>query len=139
MEDLLRNDDKNSIYDIVQPLYRAKPWINLVGFMLLLIGVLQVIMVSIAVAVQGGLASLIGFLFGLLLAAPLVWPGVVLIKAASALDDAHLNGDNQALADAMSKLKTYFTIVGVLMLIGFVLAAGSIIIQLVVMAQTGVL
>ena len=50
-----------------------------------------------------------------------IWMGVLLFQSASAVERAHQSDDAAALMESLSKLKTYFTIMGVLTLIGLVL------------------
>ncbi|HEX6928792.1 MAG TPA: DUF5362 family protein, partial [Gammaproteobacteria bacterium] len=49
------------------------------------------------------------------------WIGVVLFQSASAIDLAYTQGDQEAAVRAMDKLKVYFVINGVLLLIGILL------------------
>ena len=49
-----------------------------------------------------------------------IWIGVLLFQTASTVEAAQASGSKMELHGAMSKLKTYFTIYGVLALIGII-------------------
>ena len=85
------------------PLAQSKGWMKLLGVMMIIYGIL------IAISVVG-----------LIIAWIPVWIGVLLFQAVSAVEQAQLGGDADAMLRAMGKLKTYFTISGVLMLIGII-------------------
>jgi hypothetical protein len=51
-----------------------------------------------------------------------IWLGVLLFKAAGAAEAAQLTGDRMQLEESLRKIKTYFVINGLLMLIMLVLA-----------------
>jgi len=92
------------IRGIVEPLYRGKFWMQLLGVVSILYGVLLAITIV-----------------GLIVAWIPIWAGVALMQAAGASSRAFEGGDAVEMARAMAKLKTYFTIFGVLMLIGIIL------------------
>jgi len=48
--------------------------------------------------------------------------GILLLKVAQLAEEAHRSGNKADLATVMAKLKTFFTITGVLSLIGMVMA-----------------
>ncbi|WKE65799.1 DUF5362 domain-containing protein [Gallaecimonas kandeliae] len=87
------------------PLFQARGWLRLVGVM----------------AIIGGVAQALSIV-GLLVAWLPIWMGVLLFQSAGALEGAQL-GSEQAMQDAMAKLKTYFTIMGILTLIGIIFVA----------------
>ena len=98
------------IRGIVEPLYRGKFWMQLLGVVSILYGVLLAITI-----------------IGLIVAWIPIWAGVVLMQAAGASSRAFERGDAVEMTRAMAKLKTYFTIFGVLMLIGIILTVASMI------------
>lgn len=57
-------------------------------------------------------------LVGLLWAWLPIWMGVLLMQAGSAIEAAERSGSVEAFTDALAKLKTYFTLMGVTVLIG---------------------
>ncbi|TVP86837.1 MAG: hypothetical protein EA347_08765 [Thioalkalivibrio sp.] len=95
--------------NIIEPLYRGKFWMQLLGVISILYGVL------IALSIVG-----------LIIAWIPIWAGVVLMQAAGSTSRAYDSGDALEMRNAMAKLKTYFTIFGVLMLIGIVLMLLSV-------------
>lgn len=87
------------------PLYSAKFWMKLVAVMAIIYGVL------IALSI-----------IGIIVAWLPIWLGILLFQSAGQIEQAYLADDAQALHNALSKLRTYFTIFGVLTLIGLVVA-----------------
>lgn len=92
------------VQDLSLPLAQSKGWMKLLGVMMIIYG----IMIALS-------------LVGLIIAWLPIWIGVLLFQAASAVEQAQLEGEAEALLRALGKLKTYFTITGVLMLIGIIL------------------
>ncbi len=97
-----------NIREIAAPLYGAKFWMQLVGVMMIIYGVLIAI-------------TIVGLIFAWL---P-IWLGVLLFQTAKAVELAYSSEDEASFLAAMGKLKTYFTIMGVLTLIGLIFAASS--------------
>ena len=96
------------IQALSEPLFRAKGWMKLVAVMMIIYGALTAL-------------SIIGIIIAWL---P-IWMGVLLFQSAGQIERAHTAGDEDALVTSLAKLKTYFTITGILTLIGicvFVLA-----------------
>lgn len=93
------------IRTISEPLYRAKFWLQLVGVLMIIYGVL--ICLSI---------------IGIVIAWLPIWMGVLLFQCAGQVERAHTADDADAMLMAMAKLKTYFTIMGVLTLIGLIVS-----------------
>lgn len=94
-----------NIQRLIEPLYRGKFWMQLVGVMLILGGVFTALSIV-----------------GILIAWIPIWAGVSLMQAAGSIDQAYMAGDEGEAAMAMRRLKTYFTIFGVLTLIYMILA-----------------
>lgn len=89
-----------SVRQLVEPLQRATFWMKLIGVMMVILGFL------IALSIVGIIVAWIP-----------VWAGVLIFQAAGAVDQAYRdNGEGEAIR-AMQKLKTFFTIFGVLTLI----------------------
>lgn len=89
-----------NIQTLSEPLFRAKGWMKLIGVMMIISGVLTAL-------------SIIGIIIAWL---P-IWIGVLLFQSAGLVERAHISGDDNAFIMSLSKLKTYFTIMGVLLLI----------------------
>ena len=105
------NDDRSAIVrDLVSPLADGKGWIKFLGI----------------ITIIGAALSVIGtFGIGLLVAWLPIWMGVLLLQSGSALERAQTAGDEAAMRLALGKMRTYFVIQGVLVVISiafFVLA-----------------
>ncbi|WP_416137916.1 DUF5362 family protein [Halomonas sp. HK25] len=103
--------DHNSqelLRDLVEPLYRGKFWMQLTGVMLILSGILTALSIV-----------------GLIVAWIPIWAGWVLMQAAGAAGRVYESGDPRDMKLALAKLKTYFTIFGVLILIYLTIAVGG--------------
>jgi hypothetical protein len=98
------------IRGIIEPLHRGKFWMQLLAIVSILYGILMALTIV-----------------GLIVAWIPIWAGVVLIQAAGASSRAFQSGDALEMKHAMAKLKTYFTIFGVLMLITIILMVVSMI------------
>lgn len=90
----------DSLKELFEPLYRAKFWMQLIGVVLIIMGIFTALSI-----------------IGIVIAWIPIWAGVVLMQAAGSVDQAYSSGNTEAAATAMRRLKTYFTILGVLMLI----------------------
>lgn len=99
-----RNERNPMLMMLVNPLYQGKMWIKLLGIMSIIYGVI------IALTV-----------FGLIIAWLPIWIGVTLFQSATAIEEAYHTQNQGAFLKALNKLKTYFTISGVLVLIGLIL------------------
>ncbi|MEA2031069.1 MAG: DUF5362 family protein [candidate division Zixibacteria bacterium] len=62
-------------------------------------------------------------LVGILICWLPIWLGVLLFKSASLVEAAQVNGDKLTLLESLRKIKTYFTINGILMLIMLIIVA----------------
>ncbi len=90
----------NDIQRLIEPLYRGKFWMQLVGVMLIISGVFTALSIV-----------------GILICWIPIWAGISLMQAAGSIDQAYITGDDAAAELAMRRLKTYFTIFGALMLV----------------------
>lgn len=95
---------ESTIKDICLPLFNAKFWMKLIGVVMIIYGVLVALSI-----------------IGLLIAWLPIWIGVLLFQSANAIDAAYNQADQVAAVRAMDRLKVYFIINGVLMLIMIVL------------------
>ena len=94
------------VQDLSLPLFKSKGWMKLVAVLSIIYGAAAAITVV-----------------GLIIAWLPIWMGVILYQSATSVEQAMGAGDKEALFRSLAKLKTYFTILGVLSLIGLVLAA----------------
>jgi hypothetical protein len=85
------------------PMHQSKGWLKFLGVMSILWGVCAVLF-----------TLGIGIVFAWL---P-IWMGVLLYQSAELADRAYTSGDEASLVASLSKLKLYFVITGILMLIG---------------------
>lgn len=91
--------------EIGQPLVSASGWMKFIGIMFI---------------IQGALTAIT--IVGILIAWLPIWIGVLLLQSAGAAQRFQSGDDAGALMEALSRLKTYFVIQGVLYLVGIALA-----------------
>ncbi len=91
------------IRELATPLYGAKGWLKLLGVLSIVYGVASALTIV-----------------GIIIAWLPIWMGVLLFQSAGAIDIAFNSEDEVSLMKAMGKLKTYFTIMGILALFGLV-------------------
>ena len=96
----------NDVRAIMRPLTDGKFWMKLLGVMMIISGALQVL-------------TIIGILWAWL---P-IWLGVLLFQAAGAAEEASAGGDVAAATRATDKLRVFFMIQGILMLIALLAVA----------------
>ena len=94
--------DERSVWvrDLSLPLASGKGWIKFVGIVNIVLGVLQALSIV-----------------GILLAWIPIWMGALLLQAGGAVERAQMAGDEPALRLALDRLRVYFVIQGVLMVI----------------------
>lgn len=88
---------------LLEPLYRGRKWIRLTGI----------------INIIGGAFFALSIV-GIPIAWLPIWMGVLLVKSANFLDTAYVRGDESSMVMAMDKLRLYFKITGVLVLIGLI-------------------
>ena len=99
--------------DVALPLYQAKGWIRFLGVMMIVVGALYAI-------------TIIGLLFAWL---P-IWLGVLLFQASSRIEHAYEGGGALSFMESLQKLKTYFIVNGVVVLVSLILAALAVVVAL---------
>jgi hypothetical protein len=97
--------EESLIREVSAPLFAAKGWMKLLGVLMIIAGILQAITIV-----------------GIIICWLPIWVGVLLLKAASSAEMAQAGGSKHELITALSKIKTIFTIYGILALIGIVIA-----------------
>lgn len=90
----------DSFKDLIEPLYRAKFWMQLIGIVMIIAGLFTALTI-----------------IGIIVAWIPIWAGIVLMQVAGSVDLAYTSNSNEAAMTAMRRLKTYFTIFGVLTLV----------------------
>ncbi|MGO2133630.1 MAG: DUF5362 domain-containing protein [Halomonas sp.] len=86
--------------DIIEPLYRSRFWMQLLGVMLILTGLLTALSI-----------------IGIVVAWIPVWAGVALFQAASAAKRGYESSSEADIKQTMNKLRTYFLISGIMTLL----------------------
>jgi hypothetical protein len=88
------------VREVSSPLFAAKGWMKFLG----VLSIIQGAMMAVSIV-------------GIVICWLPIWIGVLLFQAASGVETAQATGSTMELHAALSKLKTYFTINGVLALI----------------------
>ncbi len=104
-----------TISDLAKPLAEGRSWIKFLAIVQL---------------VFAGLYVLISFGFGLLVMWLPIWLSIVLLQSVGAIERAYLQGDADALKLSLAKLKLYFVIQAIAMIVGFLLVVAGIVIAI---------
>ncbi len=102
---------ENPMDSIKQNAVSMSGWLKFLGIMNIIWGAFSAI-------------SIVGIIFAWL---P-IWLGVILLQAASSATHANLSNDPKDLSEMMSKLRMYFIIQGVLIIVGIAAVVVSIIV-----------
>lgn len=94
---------------VALPLYEARAWMKLLGVVMVITGILTALTVV-----------------GIIIAWLPIWLGVLLFQAAERIERAFAIADEMLLREALAKLKTFFVIQGVLLLVYLAVAVGSV-------------
>ena len=113
-----QNIEKNLVHEISNPIYQSKSWIKFLGILMLIYG----IFVALSIV-------------GIIIAWLPIWLGILLMQVASRIEQAQQMGDKVALIKAQNSLSTYFTVYGVLALIGLIIFA----VMMIVFFATGMM
>ena len=95
--------EANLVQEISQPIIQSKGWLKLLG----VLSIIQGVLVALSIV-------------GILVAWLPIWMGVVLFRAATAAETAQETGQKYAMIESLGNLRTYFTINGVIALIGVI-------------------
>jgi hypothetical protein len=106
--------EQQLVREVSAPLFAAKGWMKFLGVLMIIDGVLLIIP-----------------LFTIIICWLPIWIGVLLFQTASAVESAQASGNKMELYGALSKLKSYFTIYGVLALIAIILSVILMILAIV--------
>jgi uncharacterized membrane protein HdeD (DUF308 family) len=104
-------EEATLVKEMSTPLYNAKGWMKLIGVMSIIYGII-----------------LIATVVGIVVCWLPIWIGVLLIKSGNSIEVAQSAGDKQKFFESLTKIKTYFTITGVLTLIGLIVIGISLIV-----------
>jgi hypothetical protein len=100
MEESDMHANTGQVHQIMQPLVIGGVWMKLLAVVWIIGGVLQALTI-----------------IGILVAWLPIWLGVLLFQAASAAERAAASGDTAAAIEASNRLRVFFMIQGILMLI----------------------
>jgi len=110
--------ESSVVQEVSTPIYESRGWIKLTAVLSIINGIL------IALSIVG-----------ILIAWLPIWMGVVLYKSASSIESAKESGHKYALVDSLSNIKTYFTIMGVVNLIGLIFLVGGFCITVIALVS----
>lgn len=114
-QDVRGAGDAQTVREVSTPLFEAKGWMKFLGVLSIIQGIIMIFTV-----------------WGILICWLPIWIGVVLLRAGSAVEVAHTGASKTDMIVAMGKLRTYFTIQGILALIMIV----AVVIMLIVAGGT---
>ena len=97
--------EQQLIREVSAPLFAAKGWMKFLGVLMIVYGALVALTIV-----------------GLIVCWLPIWIGVLLFQSAGAVATAQASGNKMELYGALSKLRTYFTIYGILALIGIIVS-----------------
>lgn len=100
-----QNTEQELVKEISEPLYSSKGWIKFLGILMIIYGIFAAL-------------SIVGIIVAWL---P-IWIGVILLQVSSRIEQAEILGDKLSLIRAQKSLSTYFTVYGVLVLIGLIIS-----------------
>ncbi|MFC1887746.1 DUF5362 family protein [Candidatus Cloacimonadota bacterium] len=104
-------DDNTTVKEISGILYSVKGWLKFIGIVMII----------------GGVVTALS-LVGIVVAWVPIWMGVVLYSASNKIEMAFHSGDKMQLMEAFSKLKTYFTIQGIMLILSIAISLFSFLI-----------
>jgi hypothetical protein len=118
----MENENLNSVQNLVRevslPLFSSKGWIKFLGILMILYG-----------------AFLVLTIVGVIIAWLPIWLGILLNQTANRIEQAQISGDVASMVKSQNSLSTFFTVYGVLALIGIIGA----VIGIIVIVSTGLL
>lgn len=118
MENEELNMEQKVVRELSLPLFSSKGWIKFLGILMIIYGVF------IAMTIVG-----------IIIAWLPIWLGVLLNQTANRIEQAQITGDIAAMVRSQNSLSTYFTVYGVLALIGII----GMIIGIIVAISTGLM
>lgn len=103
METESKSVEQNFVKEVSNPIFNNKFWVKFLGILMLIYGIFMAL-------------SIVGIIIAWL---P-IWLGILLMRTASNIEQAQILGNKIALIKAQQSLSTYFTIYGVLAMIGLI-------------------
>ena len=104
-------EEQNLVKELTMPIFQAKGWLKLLGVVMIVYGVL------IAISIVGIIVAWLP-----------IWLGVLLFQAAGKAEAAQISGQKQQLLESLHKIRMYFVINGVLMLVMLIVMGVGLII-----------
>ena len=89
-----------TVWHISEPLYQARGWMKLLGILAIVYGVFMVLTI-----------------WGILICWLPIWMGMLLLGSSKLIELSYQSNNEEDMIDAQHKLKTFFTIQGVLAMI----------------------
>jgi len=102
-------EEQDVIKEVSLPIFQSKGWLKLLGVVMILQGIMTAFTI-----------------IGIVICWVPIWLGILLFQAAGAIEGAQMQGSKSHLLMSLMKLKLYFMINGILMLI-FIVFAGIMI------------
>lgn len=99
----MEGNNQELIRELSFPLFNAKGWMKLLGILAIIYGVLMIFTI-----------------WGIIICWLPIWMGVLLFRAGNSIERARMSGEQSDLNYTLNSLKTFFTIQGVLALIGLI-------------------
>ncbi|MBU2706367.1 DUF5362 domain-containing protein [Zooshikella marina] len=104
------DNEKALVGEMTLPIFQCKGWLKLIGIL----------------SIVGGVVTALSIV-GIVIAWLPIWQGVLLYQSASAIEEAKHNESKEALLKSLNKIKVYFIIMGVLMLIWLIFVALAVV------------
>ncbi len=102
--------EQQFVREVSGTLFEANGWMKFLGVLMIVFGVICALTI-----------------IGIIICWLPIWVGVLLMKAAKATENAQATGNKQELLTALTKLKTYFMINGIVALISLIVGAAAVI------------
>ena len=110
--------EKSLVREISSPIFNSRGWIKFLGIVMLVYGIFMALTIV-----------------GIIIAWLPIWIGILLIQAGSRIEQAKAIGNKIALVRSLESLGTYFTVYGVMALIGIIIS----VVMMIVVLSTGLL
>jgi hypothetical protein len=127
------NPEAALIQEVSWPLYRTRNWLKFIGVFYIIIGALYILLALIGLFVSYSNSSYrnpsasFSLILGVVLlagfCAVLIWMGVVLFRAGSRVNNARVYGQKAAMIETLGNLRTFFVILGVMVIVSLGVAA----------------
>jgi hypothetical protein len=128
------NESQSLVQQLGMPLYSGRNWIRAVGILAILGGVFNSLRALFHVAKGENIAAEVVLL---VLGCLFVWVGVVLLQCASAISKAVATDDQAAFLLAQNKLRLYFKIQILVVIVGIVLSIVAGVLRAVAAIHSG--